>query len=72
MIPHGIQGFFDGIKVIERKWFSLNKGIIQLNVNEKEKKLIDMIRSTEYGEIKIIVQDKLPIRVEELKKSIKL
>lgn len=57
---------------MERKWFSLNKGVMQLDVNEREKKLIEMIRNTEYGEMKIIVQDKQPIRVEELKKSIKL
>ncbi|MCT4620799.1 MAG: DUF2292 domain-containing protein [Marinisporobacter sp.] len=43
-----------------------------ISVNEKEKKLINLIRSTEYGEIRIIVQDKYPIRAEEIKKSIKL
>ncbi len=42
------------------------------NINDKEKKLIEHIRDTEYGEIKIIIQDRKPIRIEELKKSIKL
>lgn len=42
------------------------------NISEKEKKLIELIRDTEYGEIKIIIQDKQPIRIEEIKKSIKL
>ncbi|KGG81047.1 ATP-dependent DNA helicase RuvA [Caloranaerobacter azorensis H53214] len=41
-------------------------------INEREKKLIEMIREIGYGEIRIIVQDKQPIRIEELKKSIKL
>ena len=42
------------------------------DINDKEKKLIKLIRDTEYGEIKIIIQDRQPIRIEELKKSIKL
>jgi len=41
-------------------------------VVEKEKKLIELIRSIGYGEIRITIQDRLPIRVEEVKKSIKL
>lgn len=39
---------------------------------EKEIKLLEIIRNTEYGEIRIIVQEGKPIRVEEIKKSIKL
>ncbi|MPW27232.1 DUF2292 domain-containing protein [Alkalibaculum sp. M08DMB] len=45
---------------------------MQITVNLQEKKLIDLIRKTKYGELKILVQDSLPIRVEEMKKSIKL
>lgn len=41
-------------------------------LTEKEKKLIRIIRDTGYGEVKVFVQDKEPVRVEELKKSIKL
>ncbi|MBF8982530.1 DUF2292 domain-containing protein [Lutibacter sp. B2] len=48
----------------------MNKKSMQ--VNEKEKKLIELIRNIEYGDLKIVVQDKNPIRVEEIKKSIKL
>lgn len=44
----------------------------QLVLNEKELNLIHLIREIAYGEIKIIVQDKVPIRVEEFKKSYKL
>ena len=39
---------------------------------EKEQKLLEIIRSVEHGEIRVIIQDSIPIRVEELKKSIKL
>ncbi len=45
---------------------------IRITVNEKEKKLLDLIRKTSYGEIKIIVQDSLPIRVQEIKESFEL
>ena len=44
----------------------------KVELSEQEKKLLEIIRSIEYGEIKIIIQDKIPIRIEELKKSIKL
>jgi len=38
----------------------------------KEEKLIKIINDIKFGEIKIIIQDGLPIRIEEVKKSIKL
>ncbi|PKM79519.1 MAG: DUF2292 domain-containing protein [Firmicutes bacterium HGW-Firmicutes-13] len=41
-------------------------------LNEKERKLILLIRNIKYGEIRVIIQDEMPVRVEELKKSIKL
>lgn len=41
-------------------------------LDPKEENLIEIIHDIKYGELKIIVQDGLPIRVEELKKSIKL
>jgi|LGOV01.1.fsa_nt_gb hypothetical protein len=41
-------------------------------LSKKEKKLLELIKDIEYGEIKILVQDGVPLRVEELKKSIKL
>lgn len=40
--------------------------------NDKEEKLIQLIRDIKFGEIKVIIQDGAPIRVEEIKKSIKL
>lgn len=47
-------------------------GCSQLALNEKELHLICLIREIGFGEIKIIIQDKVPIRVEEFKKSHKL
>lgn len=46
--------------------------IYKIDVSEKEKKLIELIRVTGYGEIIILVQNMEPVRVEEVKKSIKL
>lgn len=43
-----------------------------VQLRQKEKNLIKLIRDTGFGEIRIKIQDGLPIRVEELKKSIKL
>ena len=43
-----------------------------MNLNEKEEKLIKLIREVEFGELKIVIQNSIPIRVEEIKKSIKL
>ena len=39
---------------------------------EKERRLLEIIRGIEHGEIRVVIQDSNPIRVEELKKSIKL
>ncbi|WP_032123151.1 MULTISPECIES: DUF2292 domain-containing protein [Clostridium] len=41
-------------------------------LNEKEEKLLKIIKEVGFGEIKVIVQDGLPIRIEEVRKSIKL
>ena len=44
----------------------------QEHLHEKEIKLIQLLRMIRSGEVRIIVQDKLPIRVEELRSSIEL
>lgn len=41
-------------------------------LTDKEKNLLEMIKSIDYGEMRVIIQDKQPVRIEELKKSIKL
>lgn len=44
----------------------------EMKVSEKEKKLVQLIRKTGYGEIRIIVRDGQPVQVEEVMKSFKL
>ena len=53
-----------GDKIVEKKTINYN--------NEQEKKLLEIIREVDYGEIKVIINNGKPIRIEELKKSIKL
>ena len=43
-----------------------------LQVTEKEEKLIRMIRELKFGEVHIYIADSQPVRIEEIKKSIKL
>lgn len=43
-----------------------------ITISEREEKLIRTIRSLGYGEIVIHVSDAQPVRLEEIKKSIKL
>lgn len=43
-----------------------------IELTSQEKKLVEIIRETQYGEVKIIVNGGQPVRVEEVKKSIKL
>lgn len=38
----------------------------------REKRLIKLIRDTGFGELKIIIQNQEPVRIEEITKSIKL
>ena len=44
----------------------------ELLLSEQEKKIIEILRGIRYGEIKIAVQDGIPVRVEEIRKSIKI
>lgn len=37
-----------------------------------EKQLITLIRSLDYGEVRVLIKDKKPIRVEEIRRSIQL
>ncbi len=43
-----------------------------LRMSDKEQRLIALLRGIQYGEVKIVIQDGVPIRIEEIKKSIKL
>lgn len=37
-----------------------------------EQKLLEIIRSLDYGEVRVVITDGTPTRIEEIKKSIKL
>lgn len=41
-------------------------------LDEKEKKLLAIIKEVNFGEIRVIVTEGKPVRVEEIRKSIKL
>lgn len=41
-------------------------------ITQKEAKLLSLIKDVEFGEIKIIIQNGIPIRIEEIKKTIKI
>ena len=56
----------------EQEVMALEEKRTEVLTDEKEIKLIELIRSIGYGELRVIIQDMKPIRVEELKKSIKL
>lgn len=58
----------DIFKVLEKRWSMEN---IE-KINDKEEKLLQIMRELKFGEIKIIIQDGVPIRIEEVRKSIKL
>lgn len=42
------------------------------SLTEKEIKLVELCRETGYGQLVVFLEDSQPVRVEELKKSIKL
>jgi hypothetical protein len=42
------------------------------SLTRAEQQLIQMIRSLDYGEIRVVVKDSHPIRVEEIRRSIQL
>ena len=43
-----------------------------MELTDREKKLIKIIRNSEHSELKIIIQDKQPIRIEEVLEEIEL
>ncbi len=44
----------------------------ELSLTEKEEKLICMIREMQFGEIQLYIADGQPVRLEEVRKSVKL
>ena len=45
---------------------------MDITLSKAEKQLILLIRSLVYGEVRVIIKDKRPIRVEEIRRSIQL
>ena len=41
-------------------------------LTKEEKKLIEVLRTIDFGEVRVVVIDGKPTRIEEIKKSIKL
>lgn len=41
-------------------------------LTKAERQLIELIRSIDYGELRIMVKDEKPVRVEEIRRSIQL
>lgn len=46
--------------------------LIQMEVSAVEKKVLEMAREIEYGQIVVTIKHGVPIRVEEVRKSIDL
>lgn len=44
----------------------------QTSITMKERKLLTLIREIGFGEVKVYIADGQPVRVEEIKKSVKL
>lgn len=45
---------------------------VKIDCTEKEQKLLQLIREIGFGEVKVFIADGQPVRVEEIKKSVKL
>jgi hypothetical protein len=50
----------------------MDEQITGTGLSSKEKKVIEIIRSTDFGRLKIMVQEGQPVRVEKVTRSIKL
>ena len=44
----------------------------KVQLSEKEEKLIRLIREMKFGELRLFVADSQPVRLEDVRKSIKL
>jgi len=45
---------------------------VKYELTKAEAKVIALVRALDYGEIRIMIKDKTPIRVEEIRRSIQL
>ena len=44
----------------------------EMVLSKAEMQIIEVIRALDYGEVRIMIKDKKPIRVEEIRRSIQL
>ena len=66
-------GYFEGVVKIERLKSHNELSPKRITPpNEQEQKLLVILRQLDYGEVRIIVKNGVPVHVEEIKKSIKL
>ncbi len=61
-------GYTIGCSALDRQVISM----IQLEVTEKERKLIEYLRALPYGEVTVIMHNGEPDRVEKVKEKVKL
>ena len=45
---------------------------IQMQVTLQEKKLLELLRTIDYGELRVVINASKPVRVEEIRKSLQL
>lgn len=64
---YGCRSFYFSSEVIH---MSNDKAAGVSGLNEKEKALIKLLRNIKYGDVRIIVKDGIPIRAEQVTKSI--
>lgn len=50
----------------------MDKEKTTMKLTEKEVRLMEIIRKLDFGEVRIVIQDGVPTRLEEIKRSIKL
>ena len=62
---HYCRSFF----VYRREKMQPEKNMV---LTKAEKQLIEVIRSLDYGEVRVMIKDNKPIRVEEIRRSIQL
>jgi len=60
-----------GIEEVKRQGKVLGDGSNK-PFTEQERKLVEILRQLDYGEVRIIVKAGVPVHIEEIKKSIKL
>ena len=43
-----------------------------IELTEKEKKLIEILRAIPYGKVEVFMENAQPVRIEQIKQSVKL